>query len=101
MLGSVLLASVLGAFMVHAIIGKQPSFSLTGVDSPSWIGYALTPLVAALASVIGVYFQRSGLGLRLKMKRQSSIPAWLLPVLGGLLHVVLLCRRVRNPDECE
>jgi CIC family chloride channel protein len=34
-LGAVLLASVIGAFVVHAVIGKQPSFTLTGVESPT------------------------------------------------------------------
>ncbi len=85
MLGSVLLASVLGAFVVHGIIGRQPSFSLVGVDAPSWVGYALTPLVAALASIVGVYFQRAGLGLRARMKSKPLVPVWLLPVVGGLV----------------
>ena len=51
LLGSVLLASVIGALVVHGIIGKQPSFSLHNVAAPTWIGYALTPVVAGLASV--------------------------------------------------
>jgi CIC family chloride channel protein len=34
LLGGVLLASVLGALVVHGVIGKQPSFTLTGVDAP-------------------------------------------------------------------
>jgi len=37
LLGSVLLASVLGAVVVHGIIGKQQSFILTGVEAPTWI----------------------------------------------------------------
>ena len=49
LLGSVLLASVLGALVVHGIVGKQPSFTLTGVEAPTWIGYLLTPVVAAIA----------------------------------------------------
>jgi len=42
-MGGLLLASVLGAFMVHGIIGRQPSFLMPHVDTPTWIGYALTP----------------------------------------------------------
>lgn len=84
-LGPVLLASVLGALVVHGIIGKQPSFTLTGVEAPTWVGYLMTPVVAALASLIGVCFQRAALGLRARMKRRGRTPGWLLPVAGGLL----------------
>ena len=84
-LGSILLASVLGAFVVHAIIGKQPSFSLTGVGSPTWLGYFLTPVVAALASLVGVFFQRASLGLRLRMKRRKGLHAWMIPLSGALI----------------
>lgn len=85
MLGAVLLASVIGAFVVHGVIGKQPSFTLTGVESPTSVAYALTPVVAALASLVGVYFQRFSLGLRRRMKRVKRVPGWLIPVFGGLV----------------
>ncbi len=88
-LGPVLLASVLGALVVHGVIGKQPSFTLTGAEAPTWVGYLLTPVVAALASLIGVYFQRASLGLRAATKKNQRIPGWLLPVLGALLTWVL------------
>ena len=83
-LGGVLLASVLGALVVHGLIGSQPSFTLKGVDAPTWLGYALTPVVAGLASVVGVYFQRASLGLRRRMK-DSAVPGWLLPVFGAVI----------------
>ena len=89
LLGSVLLASVLGARVVHGIIGKQPSFTLTGVESPTWIGYLLTPIVAAISSLAGVHFQRLSLGLRLRVKQNTKIPVWLIPVLGALITWVL------------
>ena len=85
LLGGVLLASVLGALAVHGIIGKQPAFILSGADTPSWIGFLLTPIVAALAGLVGVYFQRASLGLRSWMKRTRRVPGWLLPVFGGLV----------------
>jgi CIC family chloride channel protein len=85
LLGGVLLASVLGALVVHGIIGRQPAFTLTGADNPSWIGYAMTPLVAALAAVVGVSFQKASLGLRSRMKTGSRVPGCLGPLLGGLV----------------
>ncbi|MEI9865004.1 MAG: chloride channel protein [Limisphaerales bacterium] len=89
LLGSVLLASVLGALVVHGVIGKQPSFTLNGVESPTWVGYLLTPVVAALASLAGVYFQRSSLGLRRRVKQSKKIPGWLVPVVGALITWIL------------
>jgi CIC family chloride channel protein len=85
LLGSVLLASVLGAFMVHGIIGRQPAFTLTGVDTPSWFGYLLSPLVAALASLVGVYFQKASLQLRTRAKGIRRVRPWLIPAAGGLI----------------
>ena len=89
LLGGVLLASVLGALTVHGIIGKQPAFTLTGVDAPSWVGYALTPVVAALAGLVGVYFQKASLGLRRRVNSSRRAPGWLLPLAGGLITWVL------------
>jgi len=88
-LGAVLLASVLGALVVHGIIGKQPSFTLTGVESPTWVAYVMTPVVAALASLIGVYFQRASLGLRARAKRLTALPAWSIPAIGAFITWVL------------
>jgi CIC family chloride channel protein len=85
LLGSVLLASVLGALAVHGIIGAQPAFTLKGVDAPTWLAYALTPVVAALASLVGVYFQRFSLSLRERTKKFNQVPPWILPVIGGLI----------------
>jgi chloride channel protein, CIC family len=87
-LGGVVLASVLGALVVHGVIGRQPSFKLKELDTPTWLGYALTPVVAALASIVGVYFQRASLGLRRRMK-ESRRPAWLIPVTGAIITWVL------------
>ena len=85
LLGSVLLASMLGALAVNGIIGKQPAFALKDVDTPTWLAYALTPVVAALAGLVGVYFQRCSLGLRRWTKSIAWCPPWLIPAGGGLI----------------
>ncbi len=85
LLGSVLLASVLGALAVEGVIGKQPAFTLGDVGTPTWAGYALTPPVAALASLVGVYFQRASLSLRKWSNDLRRVPPWLLPVMGALI----------------
>jgi CIC family chloride channel protein len=85
LLGSVVVAAVLGAFAVHAFIGKNPAFLLPSVESDTWNGRLLVPVVALLATVIGVAFQKGALGLR-KAFRTSSlgrIPASLRPAFGS------------------
>jgi CIC family chloride channel protein len=85
LLGSVLLASVLGAFVVHGLVGKQPAFSLTGVEWRSWLVYVLTPAVAGLAACVGVVFQKWTMGLRAKRKEFRRVPAWGRPALGAVI----------------
>jgi CIC family chloride channel protein len=88
-LGRVVLASVLGAFMVYAILGRQPAFSLPAIENVSWLQYLFVPLVAAVASLAGVAFQRVTLFLRDKQKKMTSVPAWLRPGFGGLITWIL------------
>jgi CIC family chloride channel protein len=85
LLGSVLLASVIGAFVVHGIIGKQPAFALSSIESSGWWVYALTPVVAAIAALIGVVFQKATMGLRARRKEFARFPAWARPSLGGVI----------------
>lgn len=88
-LGRVVLASVLGAFCVYAVLGRQPAFSLPAIENVSWLQYAVVPLVAAAASLAGVAFQRGTLFLRARVRRLSSLPAWLKPGFGGLVTWLL------------
>jgi CIC family chloride channel protein len=88
-LGRVVLSSVLGAFAVYAVIGRQPAFSLPVIENVSWVHYAIVPVVAAVASLAGVAFQRGTMILRGRMKRVTSIPPWMKPAFGGLTTWVL------------
>lgn len=90
-LGSVLLASVIGAFVVHGIVGRQPAFTLQEIGSVSWQAYVLVPVVAAFGSFAGMVFQKSSLRLRTGWKRQRKIPAWLGPTIGGVITWVIGC----------
>ncbi len=47
LLGAVLLASVIGAFVVHAMLGAQPAFDLPQIGEPTWHAYAMMPFCAA------------------------------------------------------
>ena len=85
LLGSVLLASVIGALLVYGLVGRQPAFLIQNIEAPTWRAYVLTPFAAALASLAGVFFQKAALDLRAKQRRLDRIPGWLKPALGATL----------------
>lgn len=88
-LGRVVLSSVVGAFVVYAILGRQPAFTLPSVDKISWLHYLIVPLVALIASLAGVFFQRIVLMWRGGLTKQKRIPKWLLPLFGGIITWIL------------
>ncbi len=83
-LGSVVLSSVAGAFVVYAVIGKQPAFTLPEVGFPSWWTYLVIPWVAFLSAWVAIVFQRQTLRLRKAVKRVRRLPDWAKPAVGGL-----------------
>jgi CIC family chloride channel protein len=85
LLGSVVVAAVLGAFAVHAILGSHPAFALPNVEASTWDGQLLVPLVAVIASLVGIVFQKAALGLRLAFRQSSlnRIPVWARPSVGA------------------
>jgi CIC family chloride channel protein len=90
-LGSVVLAAVLGALIVQAFLGRQPAFSLPSVEGVSWLMYVILPFVAVVASLIGVAFQSLTLLLRARLRERSRLPAWLRPFCGALVTWVFGC----------
>jgi len=96
LLGGVLLASVVGALVVHGLLGEQPAFALKAVRSPAAWVFAATPVVALLASAAGCLFQHLAMGIRRWNKAPRQSPAWVRTLLGGLAvwligSVVFLC----------
>jgi len=83
--GRIVLSSVVGAFVVFAIIGEQPAFRLPIVDYISPLHYLIVPIVAIIASLVGVVFQHSTLFMRAQVKRHYTMPQWLKPCCGGLI----------------
>jgi CIC family chloride channel protein len=84
-LGPVLLAAVIGAFVVHALIGAQPAFLLPEIGEPTWRAYLLMPIAAGFAALAGVVFQRGAIALRGGSRKLRAIPGWLNPLAGGLI----------------
>lgn len=90
-LGKVVLAAVFGAFTVHALVGRQPAFTLPAVKTSSWIVYCLVPLAAGVASLVGVIFQRATLSSRNHVRAIHRVPLWLKPLVGGLAAWAVGC----------
>lgn len=81
-IGTVGLAAVVGALVVHALIGPQPAFHLPAIDEPGLVAFAMLPLIAIAATLAGMLFQRATLRWRARAGR-SRVPASLRPLLGG------------------
>jgi len=73
-LGPILVASVVGALVAHGLIGPEPAFRLGALAEPDWEVYALTPVVAVFAALVGVMFQWGTLKLRGRMKIWTAVP---------------------------
>ncbi len=84
-LGGVLLASMIGAFMVHAIVGRQPAFTLAPAHVAGWQIYVFTPIIAAVAAGVGLLFQKLTLRLRKVRKQFEGVPVWVRPAIGGVI----------------
>ncbi len=88
LIGSIILASALGAFTVHAIIGKDPAFVLPQIENTTWQVYAGVPLAAAFAFLVGIGFQRAAMHLRVLSKKWNGLPRWMHPTLGRTHRLV-------------
>lgn len=84
MLGSILLAAVIGALVAHGLLGEQPAFTINSAGSPEWQIYVFIPIVAAIAALAGVWFQKFALGLRAWNKQPHRIAPWMRTTLGGI-----------------
>jgi chloride channel protein, CIC family len=84
LLGSILLAAVIGALVTHGLLGEQPAFTLRGAGSPEWQIYLAIPLVAGIAALAGVWFQKFALGLRAWNKKPHRLAPWVRTTLGGI-----------------
>ncbi len=89
LLGSILLAGMLGALVTHGLLGSQPAFQLEPLGEPQWRSYLIVPLVAAIAGLVGVAFQQASLGLRTLSQRWKAIPPWARPAIGAFVCWVL------------
>jgi CIC family chloride channel protein len=86
----IVVAAAVAAAIERSILGVHPVFTVAGnygLDhASSLITYAALGLAAAVVSLV---FTESLLGLRKRFQRQTIIPAWMRPGIGGLITGVL------------
>jgi len=85
LLGSVILASVVGAMVVHWLIGEQPAFQLYPIENHSWYVYLIVPFAAGFAALSGVAFLHGTLWIRGRVRKWNRVPNWFKPALGALV----------------
>jgi len=90
-LGSVLLASVIGALVVHGILGEEQALTIGSVADLHWRVYLLIPVVSGVAALVGVLFQKWTLKLRRRRKTFQRVPTWARPAIGGFMTWALGC----------
>lgn len=84
LIGGILLASVMGALVAHALIGPQPAYQVAPLDEPSWHAALLCLLAAVVGTVAGVLFQKGAMGLRRRLRAwRAPFPDWMKPVVGA------------------
>lgn len=85
LLGGILLAAMVGALVTHGVLGPQPAFTLTPIGEPDWRAYLFVPIVTAVASLVGVAFQKASLDLRRFSRNMKYLPAWAQPAIGAAI----------------
>lgn len=88
-LGAMIFASVIGALVVRGTIGDHPAFVVPEIEHVSWQVTCITPLVAAMAALTGVIFQKSAMKMRATCRSQARVPDWMMPGMGAFSTWVL------------
>ena len=90
-IGPILLASFVSVVTLFLLQGTEPAFIIPSVESfHGWV-YLAVPVVAALASLAGVGFQKSTLSWTRHIRQKSTLPTWSRPVIGAWINWAIAC----------
>ena len=90
-IGPILLASFISVVTLFLLQGTEPAFIIPPVESfHGWV-YLAVPVVAALASLAGVGFQKSTLSWTRHIRQKSTLPPWSRPVIGAWINWAIAC----------
>ena len=84
-LGIVLLASVMGAAILHVTIGDEAAYPMADIRTFPLRLFLPAMAVAVVSSFVGIVFMKSILKLREFSARWKSLPYWLYPMTGAFL----------------
>jgi len=90
-IGPILLASFASVVTLFFLQGTEPAFSIAPVVSLDGWTYLAVPVVAGLASLAGVGFQKSTLSWAKKIRTSSALPPWSRPVMGAWINWAVAC----------
>ncbi|MDC3284728.1 chloride channel protein [Opitutales bacterium] len=90
-IGPILLASFVSVVTLFLLQGTEPAFIIPTVESfHAWV-YLAVPVVAALASLAGIGFQKSTLSWTRHIRQKSTLPPWSRPVIGAWINWAIAC----------
>ena len=90
-IGPILLASFVSVVTLFLLQGTEPAFIIPTVENfHAWV-YLAVPVVAALASLAGVGFQKSTLSWTRHIRQKSTLPTWSRPVIGAWINWAIAC----------
>jgi CIC family chloride channel protein len=90
-IGPILLASFASVVTLFFLQGTEPAFSIPPIVTLDGWTYLAIPVVAALASLVGVSFQKSTLSWAKRIRTSSALPPWSRPVMGAWINWAVAC----------
>lgn len=90
-IGPILLASFVSVVTLFFLQGNDPAFSIPAITSLDPWSYLAVPLVAGIASLVGIGFQKSTLSWSKQIRMRSNIPPLLRPLMGAWINWTIAC----------
>jgi CIC family chloride channel protein len=85
LVGAIVVASVAAAVVERAMLGGRPSLLVPAYSLGHWQELFAYALLGVLAGLVATVFIRSLLALRSFARRQTMVPVWAGPAIGGVL----------------
>jgi CIC family chloride channel protein len=88
-LGSIVVAAVIAAVIERSILGEQPLFTVPAYRLNGAMELPFYALLGVVAGIAATAFNEGLLRLRARFRRQTAIPQWATPAVGGLILGVI------------
>ncbi len=88
-LGSIVIAAVIASVIDRAILGEQPLFSVPAYRLNGAMELPFYALLGVVAGLAATAFNEGLLRLRSRFQKQTAVPQWATPAVGGLILGVI------------